>query len=91
MIANLAVAYSMILKAHKKILGAEHPGTLSSMSNLAMTYSHLNRLEDAEDMTKQSYKKHKKLLGAENPHTLSTMCQLVSIWEMQDWFKKPFH
>lgn len=34
------------------------------MSNLAMTYSHLNRLEDAEDMTKQSYKKHKKALGS---------------------------
>ena len=53
----------------KKLLGAEHPDTLTSMENLASTYRRQGRLNEAEHLEIQVMDMTKNLLGAEHPDT----------------------
>ena len=64
----------------KKLLGAEHPGILNSMGNLAKTYQDQERWIEAEQLQVQVMDMRKKLLGAENPHTPNSMANLASIY-----------
>ena len=52
----------------KKLLGAEHPHTLSSMANLAKTYSNLGKWNEAEQLNVQVMGMRKKV---QNIQTLS--------------------
>ena len=54
----------------KKVLGAEHPDTLSSMGSLASTYLHQGRWNEAEQVEVQVMEMRKKVLGAEHLDTL---------------------
>jgi hypothetical protein len=38
------------MEARKRVLGAEHPDTLTSMDNLALTYGDQGRWMEAEDL-----------------------------------------
>jgi hypothetical protein len=38
------------MEARKRVLGEEHPHTLTSMANLASTYRKQGRLEEAEEL-----------------------------------------
>jgi hypothetical protein len=67
----------------KKLLGAEHPDTLSSMGNLASTYQNQGRWNEAEKLEVQVMDMRKKLLGAEHPHTLTSMANLASTYRNQ--------
>ena len=42
-----------VMEMRKKLLGAEHPNTLSSMANLAGTYRNQRRWNDAEQLEVQ--------------------------------------
>ncbi|MCJ1261119.1 hypothetical protein MMC22_000983 [Lobaria immixta] len=77
-----------VLKAHRKVLGEDHPNTLLSMANLAVTYTALNRLDEAEILGVQIWKGREKFLGAENPHTLSSMANLAWICKEQNHLEK---
>ena len=57
-----------VMDMRKKLLGAEHPDTLSSMANLAATYRYQGRWNEAEQLEVQVMEKRKKLLGTEHPH-----------------------
>jgi hypothetical protein len=59
-----------VLDMRKKLLGAEHPDTLLSMGNLAVTYSNQGKWNEAEQLEVQVLDMRKKLLGAEHPDTL---------------------
>ena len=59
----------------KKLLGAQHPDTLSSMGN--PTYCNQGRWNKAEQLNLQVMNMRKKLLGAEHPDTLSSMTNLA--------------
>ena len=50
------------MDAMKKLLGAEHPNTLISMGNLASTYSHQGKLNEAEQLQIQVMDIRSKLL-----------------------------
>jgi hypothetical protein len=67
----------------KKLLGAEHPSTLSSMGNLASTYWNQGRWNEAEQLQIQVMDMRKKLLGAKHPDTLSSMENLASTYQNQ--------
>jgi len=64
--ANLAAIYNnqgrwkeaeelevQVLQMRKRILGEEHPFTLTSMANLAVTYRNQGRWKEAEDLEVQ--------------------------------------
>ena len=67
----------------KKLLGAEHPETITSMSYLASTYWNQGRWIEAEELDKNVINMRKKLLGAEHPETLKSMANLASTYRNQ--------
>ena len=75
-----------VMEMRKKILGAEHPDTLSSMANLASIYWKQGRWNEAEQLNIQVMDMLTKLFGAEHPHTLSSMVNLASTyWNQGRW------
>ncbi|KAI8624325.1 P-loop containing nucleoside triphosphate hydrolase protein [Xylariaceae sp. FL1651] len=70
----------------KTVLGPEHPDTLTSMANLASTYSNQGRWKEAESLEVQVMETWKMVLGPEHPDTLTSMANLASIyWNQGRW------
>ena len=70
-----------VMDMTKKLLGAEHPDTLSSMADIASTYWKQGRWNEAEQLQIQVVDMRKKLLGAEHPDTLIGMANLAVMQE----------
>jgi hypothetical protein len=73
-----------VIEKRKKVLGEEHPDTLTSMSNLAFTYYMQRRWREAEELEMQTIEKKKKVLGEEHPDTLNSIFILKSL-ERRCW------
>ncbi|KAL8855304.1 MAG: hypothetical protein Q9178_008058, partial [Gyalolechia marmorata] len=67
----------------ERVLGDEHPHTLTSIANLASTYRNQGRLKEAEELEVQVMQTRKRVLGEEHPHTLSSMAHLAHTWTSQ--------
>jgi BioD-like phosphotransacetylase family protein len=65
-------------EVQKRVLGAEHPGTLSSASNLAGFLSHQCKHAEAERIQREVHEVQKRVLGAEHPETLASANNLAS-------------
>ncbi|KAH8833241.1 hypothetical protein DL96DRAFT_1705245 [Flagelloscypha sp. PMI_526] len=61
------------LKGCKDCLGPEHPLTLTSMHNLAWTYSDLGRHSEALNLKEQLVELRKRISGPEHPSTITSM------------------
>ncbi|KAH8804021.1 hypothetical protein DL96DRAFT_1686779 [Flagelloscypha sp. PMI_526] len=59
-----------VVELRKRILGPEHPHTLTSLHVLALTYFDLDQHPEALDLMQQVLELRKKVLSAEHPHTL---------------------
>ena len=57
-------------------LGPDHPDTLASMNNLAVSYAALGRHAEALKFREQTLALHKAKLGTDHPDTLTSMCNL---------------
>ncbi|KAF1813614.1 HET-domain-containing protein [Eremomyces bilateralis CBS 781.70] len=78
--------FTQVLEMKKRLLGLEHPDTLTSMANLASTYRNQGRWDAAEELEVQVMETRKKKLGADHPHTLSSMANLASTyWNQGRW------
>jgi len=64
----------------KKLLGKEHPDTLTSMADLALTYWNQGRWKEGEEIEMQVVEKRMRILGEEHPDTLTSMANLASIY-----------
>jgi len=60
-----------------RVLGQEHPDTLSSMANLASTYRNQGRWKEAEGLELQVMETRKRVLGQEHPDTVASMANLA--------------
>lgn len=60
-----------------RTLGADHPSTLTGMTNLASTYRNQGRREEAEKLELQVMETRKTKLGADHPSTLTSMNNLA--------------
>ncbi|KAH8813457.1 hypothetical protein DL96DRAFT_1821248 [Flagelloscypha sp. PMI_526] len=58
-------------------VGNEHPNTLTSMSNLALTYFDLGQHQDAQTLHEQVLKGRRRTLGNEHQSTLKSMNNLA--------------
>ena len=67
-----------------RVLGQEHPSTLTSMGNLASTYQNQGRWKEAEELFVQVMETFKRVLGQEHPHTLTSMANLASTYRVED-------
>jgi tetratricopeptide (TPR) repeat protein len=64
----------------------DHPGTLTSMANLALTYRNQGRWKEAKELEVQVMETRKRVLGAEHPSTLTSMANLAStFWDQGQW------
>jgi Tetratricopeptide repeat len=68
------------LEMTKRVLGHEHPDTLTSMGNLASTYWNQGRWTEAEELNVQELETRKRVLGYEHPDTLTSIGNLASTY-----------
>jgi tetratricopeptide (TPR) repeat protein len=66
------------LAARKRVLGEDHPDTLSSMNNLAETLRDLGELEGACRLHEQALSGFKRVFGEDHSDTLTSMNNLAS-------------
>jgi DNA polymerase III delta prime subunit len=76
------------MQTRKRVLGDEHPSTLISMTNLALTYKNQMRLKEAEELQVQVMQTMKRVLGDEHPSTLNSMANLAISYSMQKRHKE---
>ncbi|KIM93232.1 hypothetical protein OIDMADRAFT_75421, partial [Oidiodendron maius Zn] len=72
-----------VMETRKRVVGTEHPDTLTSMANLASTYKSQGRSKEAEELIVQVMETMKRVLGAEHPDTLTSMNNLALTYESQ--------
>ena len=61
--------------------GENHPDTLRSMVELALTYKAQGRIKDAGELEEQVLRKRKEILGEDHPDTVTSMANLVSTYQ----------
>ena len=69
---------NVVYNARKEILGEKHPDTLTSLSNLAISYSDLGNYSKALEMRNAVYNARKEILGEEHPYTLTSLFNLAN-------------
>ena len=76
-----AVKYNgRCLEISDRVLGEEHPDTLRSMFNLALTYERLGRSDEALKVHEACLAIRKRVLGEEHPDTLWSMNGLAGTY-----------
>ena len=71
------------LELRRRVLGQEHPDTLTSMSDLALLYDVRGYYEKAESLFTQALAIRRRRLGPEHPDTLTSMSYLASLYANQ--------
>jgi tetratricopeptide (TPR) repeat protein len=75
-----------VMETRSRVLGQEHPSTLTSMANLASTYRNQGRWKEAEELEVQVMETSSRVLGQEHPSTLTSMANLASTyWNQGRW------
>jgi hypothetical protein len=69
-----------VLEIMRRILGEEHPNTLTSMSNLAVTLSDQGDLAGARKLQEQVLEIRRRILGEEHPSTSISAWNLFSTY-----------
>jgi hypothetical protein len=60
------------METRKRVLGDEHPDTLTSMANLAFTWKAQGQSAEAIDLLRQSVQLRQHVLGDNHPNILSS-------------------
>ncbi|KAK0487164.1 P-loop containing nucleoside triphosphate hydrolase protein [Armillaria novae-zelandiae] len=68
--------------------GNDHPNTLTSMANLAVTYQKLGQLDKAEALEEETLKLRNKVLGELHPDTLRATASLAVTYKEQGQLDK---
>jgi hypothetical protein len=78
--------FVQVMETTKRVLGDEHPDTLTSMANLASTYRNQGRWNEAEKLEVQVMETTKRVLGDEHPDTLTSMSNLAyTLWSQSSY------
>lgn len=73
------------LEVSRRVLGHEHPSTLTAMANLAESLRALGDANTARTLLEETLEVSRKILGHEHPSTLTTMANLAaSLWALSD-------
>ena len=71
------------METSKRVLGQEHPSTLTSMDNLVLTYQNQGRWKEAEELFVQVIDTRKRVLGYQDPDTLTSLAGLAATYLSQ--------
>src|SRR3954469_21910830 len=77
-----------VMETSLRVLGEEHPSTLTSMANLASTFWNQGRWKETEELEVQVKDTRKRELGEEHPDTLTSMANLASTFSYQGRWKE---
>ncbi|KAI4152241.1 MAG: hypothetical protein LQ340_003034 [Diploschistes diacapsis] len=80
--------YRRALEAREKVLGPEHPDTLTSANNLGSVLESQGKYEKAEAMYRRDLLGSEKVLGPEHPSTLISANNLGSVLESQGKYEE---
>ncbi|KAI1839929.1 hypothetical protein JX266_013863 [Neoarthrinium moseri] len=72
----------------KRVLGPEHPSTLSSMNNLACVLDSQGKYEEAETMHRKTLELREEVFGPEHPSTLDSMNNLANVLDSQGKYEE---
>ncbi|KAM0691630.1 hypothetical protein Q7P36_007829 [Cladosporium allicinum] len=76
------------MEASRRVVGEEHPSTLSAMANLAATYRNQGRWKEAEELQVKVMEARSRVVGEEHPDTLSAMANLAATYRNQGRWKE---
>ena len=71
--------YRATVEARKRILGPDHPTTLTTACNLARLLLGNGELTEAESLLRESITGYENAYGPDHPHTLLTVDQLGAV------------
>lgn len=77
-----------VMEMRRRVLGAEHPDTLSSIGNLALTYTLQSRWDKAEPLQVHVVETTKRVLGTEHLGTLVSINNLALTYMRQGQWDK---
>jgi hypothetical protein len=72
--------FVQVMEARKRVLGPEHPDTVTTMVNLAFTWRGMSQNMKAMELMMECIRLRKQILGAEHPHTLY-VSETLSRWQ----------
>ena len=72
-----------VLAVAERVLGHEHPDTLTSASNLAFLYQAQGRYSEAEPLYQRALEARERVLGREHPDTLASVHNLAFLYQAQ--------
>ena len=81
-------SFFQVVETRKRVLGAEHPDTLTSIGRLAWTLWDQGQWKEAENLEVQVMETSKRVLGAEHLDTLTTINNLASTFRNQGRWKE---
>ena len=70
-----------VLDANNRILGMEHPNTVTAMANLAVKYGCLGKYPETEKLEIQVFDARSRILGLEHPDTINAMENLALTYQ----------
>ncbi|CAG7933708.1 unnamed protein product, partial [Penicillium olsonii] len=76
------------LEAREKVLGREHPDTLTGVSNLGSVLDSQGKYEEAEAMHRRALEAREKVLGREHPDTLTGVSNLGCVLDRQGKYEE---
>jgi Tetratricopeptide repeat len=81
-----------VLEVHKRVLGPEHPSTLTSMANLAFTWKARGRHTEAIGLMRHCVQQRQSVLGASHPRSVQSWQNgkrkwLAYVWRGDRWLK----
>jgi len=80
------VLESQSVEIQRRVLGPEHPSTLSSLDNLARAYAEDGEYTRAEALFRQSLEAERRVLGSEHPNSLSTASHMAHKYQRRGKF-----
>ncbi len=72
-----------VLEDAERVLGPEHPDTLSSVNNLASLHQIQGRYGEAELLYRRALEARARVLGPEHPQTLGSVNNLAGLYQAQ--------
>ncbi|WAO96035.1 NACHT domain-containing protein [Fusarium falciforme] len=76
------------LEVREKVLGREHPDTLTSVSDLALVLQDQGKYEEAEQMNRRALEAREKVLGREHPDTLTSISNIGLVLQYQGKYEE---
>jgi tetratricopeptide (TPR) repeat protein len=76
--------FEKVVADYRRVLGNDHPSTLTSRNNLANAYQSADRVADAINEYEKVLADRRRVLGEEHPSTLTSRNNLASAYQSAD-------